>query len=148
VGLITTLFGLVVFLIGIRPDMFGLDRSPIIGFVQIAVFLIGLAIICLGGYFALMGLWKYQIPNLAVEFGVRIVATGYVIAVFAGMADVFGIGSHVLPNVPFFGPWQARGVMLGETLIGIGFLLLIPYSEQRIERLRNLGRKTTPVEKS
>jgi hypothetical protein len=148
VGLIATLFGLVVFLVGIRPDMFGLDRSPIIGFVQIAVFLVGLAIICLGGLLSLMGLWKFQVPSIAVEFGVRIVATGYVVAVFTGMADVFGIGSHVLPDVPFFGPWQARGVMLGEALIAAGFLMLIPYSEQRIERLRNLARKTTPIEKS
>ena len=49
-GMVVTLIGLVVFLIGAQPSIFGLDRSPVIGFVQIAVFLIGLAIICLGGY--------------------------------------------------------------------------------------------------
>ena len=37
-GLTVTLVGFVIFLIGIRPGIFGLDRSPVIGFVQIAVF--------------------------------------------------------------------------------------------------------------
>jgi hypothetical protein len=33
---------------------------------------------------------------------------------FAGMADVFGMGSQPLPNVPYFGPWQVSGVMIGQ----------------------------------
>jgi hypothetical protein len=57
----------------------------------------------------------------------RLVATGFVIAVFAGMADVFGFGSHPLPEVPYFGAWQARGVEIGEVIIAIGFLLMIPF---------------------
>jgi len=127
VGLSLTLIGLVVFLIGARPSLFGVDRSPVIGFVQIAVFLIGLAIICIGGFTSLMALWKNRQPSIAADFGLRMVATGYVIAVFAGMADVFGVGSHSLPGIPYFGAWQARGVELGQAIIGIGFLLLIPY---------------------
>ncbi len=59
------------------------------------------------------------------------VATGYVIAVFAGMADVFGAGSHPLPGVPYFGPWQARGVEIGQVIIAIGFLMLIPFGDHR-----------------
>lgn len=126
VGLILTLAGLIVFLIGARPSVFGLDRSPVIGFVQIAVFLVGLAGICIGGYISLMAMWKGQKPSIAADIGLRLVSTGYVIAVFTGMADIFGFGSHPLPDMPFFGPLQARGVMLGETVILIGFLLLLP----------------------
>jgi hypothetical protein len=126
-GLSLTLTGFMIFMIGARPDFFGLDRSPIIGFVQIAVFLVGLAIMCLGGYLGIMAPWRNQAPSIAMEFGVRLVSTGYVIAVFTGMADVFGFGSHVLPAVPFFGPWQARGVLLGQVIIALGFLLLIPF---------------------
>lgn len=126
-GLTITLIGLIIFLLGARPGLFGLDRSPVIGFVQIAVFLIGLAIICMGGYISLMALWKDQTPSIAADIGLRMVSTGYVIAVFAGMADVFGFGSHLLPEIPYFGYWQARGVMIGEGFIAIGFLLLIPY---------------------
>lgn len=130
-GLTITLIGFAVFLLGTKPSIFGLDRSPIIGFVQIAVFIVGLALICVGGYISLMALWNGQAPSIAADFGLRMVATGFVVAVFTGMADVFGFGSHPLPGVPFFGPWQARGVMIGETLIAIGFLLLIPYGQPR-----------------
>jgi hypothetical protein len=130
-GLILTLIGLLVFLVGARPSLFGVDRSPVIGFVQIAVFLIGLAIICIGGYISLMSLWKNRQPSIAADFGLRLVATGYVICVFTGMADVFGVGSHPLPGIPYFGPWQARGVEIGQMIIGIGFLMLIPYGHIR-----------------
>ena len=50
VGLVVALFGLLIFLVGARPSLFGMDRSPVVGFVQISVFLVGLAIICIGGY--------------------------------------------------------------------------------------------------
>lgn len=125
-GLSTTLAGLLIFLLGARPGIFGLDRSPVIGFVQIAVFLVGMAIICVGGYMSLMALWKGRTPSIAADIGLRLVSTGYVVAVFTGMADVFGFGSHPLPEVPYFGPLQARGVVIGEIIIGIGFLLLLP----------------------
>jgi hypothetical protein len=127
VGLFLVLFGLVVFLIGARPSLFGLDRSPVVGFVQIAVFLVGLAIVCIGGYVSLMAFWQNGDRTIPSEIGSRLVATGYVVAVFSGMADVFGFGSQPPPKVPFFGPWQAIGVQIGEALVAIGFLLLIPH---------------------
>lgn len=129
-GLTVTLMGFLLFLIGVRPGIFGLDRSPVIGFVQIAVFLIGLALICIGGYLSMMALWKKQQPSIAADLGLRLVSTGYVIAVFAGMADVFGLGSHPLPGLPYFGHWQARGVEVGQAIIAIGFLMLIPYKKK------------------
>lgn len=125
-GLLLTLFGLLVFLVGTRPSIFGLDRSPVVGFVQIAVFLVGLAIICIGGYVGLMSFWRNGDSTIAANIGPRLVATGYVVAVFSGMADVFGLGTRVPPLIPMFGPWQATGVQIGEVLITIGFLLLIP----------------------
>jgi hypothetical protein len=130
-GLGFTLFGFLVFLLGARPSLFGMDRSPVIGFVQIAVFLVGLSFICIGGYISLMTLWKDRQRSIAADIGLRLVATGYVIAVFAGMADVFGAGSHPLPGVPYFGPWQARGVEVGQAIIAIGFLLLIPFTRHK-----------------
>lgn len=127
-GLILTLTGFLVFLFGARPGMFGVDRSPIIGFVQIAVFLVGLAIICIGGFISLTSLWRERATSIAADIGLRLVATGYVIAVFAGMADIFGFGSHPLPELPFFGPWQAFGVEIGQAFIALGFFLLLPFS--------------------
>ena len=127
VGLLIVLFGSLVFLVGIRPSLFGLDRSPVVGFVQISVFLVGLAIICIGGYISLIAFWRSRDRTIIADIGPRLVATGYVVAVFSGMADVFGFGTQVRPRVPLFGPWQATGVQIGEALIAIGFLLLIPY---------------------
>ena len=125
-GLLLTSFGLLIFLVGARPALFGLDRSPVVGFIQIAVFLVGLAIVCIGGYICLMSFWRNGNRTIAADIGSRLVATGYVVAVFAGMADIFGLGAQPPPMVPVFGPWQATGVQTGEALITIGFLLLIP----------------------
>jgi hypothetical protein len=126
-GLFITLAGFFIFIVGAKPDWLGWDRSPVVGFVQIAVFLVGLAVICMGGYIGLLALWAGSQRSIAADIGLRLVSTGYVISVFAGMADVFGMGTHPLPGVPYFGPVQATGVVLGEIIIGIGFLLLIPY---------------------
>ena len=128
-GLFVTLTGFFIFIVGAKPAWLGWDRSPVVGFVQIAVFLVGLAIICLGGYIGLLALWGGGQRSIAADIGLRLVSTGYVISVFAGMADVFGMGTHLLPTVPYFGPVQATGVVLGEIVIGIGFLLLIPYRQ-------------------
>jgi len=129
-GLITTILGFLIFLLGARPSIFGLDRSPVIGFVQIAMFLIGLAGMCIGGYISMMALWNGDQPSIAADIGMRLVATGFVIAVFAGMADIFGMGSHPLPDVPYFGAWQARGVEIGESIIAIGFLMMVPFKKK------------------
>ncbi len=124
---IMTLFGLFIFVVGAKPGWFGWDRSPVVGFVQIAVFLIGLALICVGGYVGLVALWGKDQRSIVADIGLRLVGTGYVITVFTGMADVFGLGSQPLPNVPYFGPWQAGGVVAGQMLIALGFLMTIPY---------------------
>ena len=140
-GLTITLVGFLIFLIGARPAIFGLDRSEVIGFVQISVYTIGLALICLGGYISLMAVWKGKDTSIAAEIGTRLVSTGYVITVFSSMADVFGLGSHLLPNIPYFGPMQAAGVVIGETVIIIGFLMLIPQPRANKTK-KNHPRKT------
>ena len=125
---ITTFVGLFIFVVGAKPDIFAWDRSPVVGFVQIAVFLVGLALICLGGYVGLHTLWWGAERTITSDIGSRLVSTGYVIAVFAGLADIFGMGSQSFPAVPYFGPWQASGVLIGQGVITLGFLLMIPFS--------------------
>jgi hypothetical protein len=127
-SLITVVLGLFVFVVGAKPSWFGWDRSPVVGFVQIAVFLVGLALICIGGYVGLVAMWGNEQRSIVADIGLRLVGTGYVIAVFTGMADIFGLGSQPLPAVPYFGPWQAAGVLIGQIVIAVGFLMTIPYS--------------------
>jgi hypothetical protein len=133
-GLSVTLFGLILYLLGVAPNLFNLDRSPVTGFIQIAVFLVGLAFICLGGYTCLNALWNGLEKTILADIGLRLVSTGYVISVASGMADIFGFGTHPLPRIPYFGPYQAIGLILGEIVIALGFLLLIPYPPRKRRR--------------
>lgn len=129
-GLGVTILGLLVFMLGANPALFGLDRSPVVGFVQISVFLIGLAMICLGGYITLNTLWSGRENSIAADIGFRLVSTGYVISFTAGMADIFGLGNQPFPEIPYYGPWQAAGVVIGEVIIAMGFLLLVPHPKR------------------
>ena len=127
IGLGATILGFLIYLLGAEPGLFHLDRSPVVGFVQIATLLAGLGIICLGGYISLAALWNGGQKTIASDIGLRMVSTGYVISVASGMADVFGFGSNIYPAIPKFGIYQQIGVLLGEAVIAIGLLLLIPY---------------------
>ncbi len=124
-----TLIGLFLFIVGAKPNWFGWDRSPVVGFVQITMFLIGLGVICLGGWVGMMALWSGRPRTIVADIGLRLVGTGFVVSTFSGMADVFGMGSQPLPGVPYFGPWQATGVLIGQVVIAIGFLMMIPYGK-------------------
>jgi hypothetical protein len=126
-SLICVGIGLFIFVVGAKPNWFGWDRSPVVGFIQIAIFLVGLALICTGGYVGLSALWGKKQRSIIADIGLRLIGTGYVISVFTGMADLFGMGSQALPDVPYFGPWQAGGVLIGQFVIATGFLMLIPY---------------------
>jgi len=128
IGLGLTLGGFMIFLLGANPGLFGLDRSPVIGFVQTATFSIGLAMLCLGGFISFKTCQREDhTQSLAQDIGIRLVATGYLIALISGMADVFGFGTQAWPALPFFGPRQATGVVAGEFIIAVGFLLYLPF---------------------
>ena len=129
-GLIITFIGLFVFTVGAKPVFYGWDRSPVVGFVQIIMFLIGLALICLGGYLGLHALWWGHGRTIVSGIGSRLVATGFVFSVFAGLADIIGMGSHSFTQIPYFGPWQATGVLIGQGIIALGFLMMIPFRQK------------------
>jgi hypothetical protein len=127
VGLGVTILGFIIYLLGAEPGIFLMDRSPVVGFVQIATFLVGLGFICLGGYISLAALWNGAPKSIASDIGLRLVSTGYVIAVACGMADVFGFGSNNYPQIPIFGVYQKIGVIIGEVVIAVGLLMLVPF---------------------
>jgi hypothetical protein len=126
-SLICVGIGLLIFVMGTKPNWFGWNKAVLVGFIQIAAFLIGLGLICIGGYIGLSALWGKDQRSIIADIGSRLIGTGYVIAVFAGMADVFGMGAQTLPDNPYFGPLQASGVLIGQFVIAVGFLMLIPY---------------------
>jgi hypothetical protein len=126
-GLFLSILGLIVFILGAKPEWFNLSALPVVGFVQVTVLLVGLAVICIGGYIGLAALWGRQEKSIAADIGSRLISTGYVISVFSGLADVFGMSIKDNPKLPFFGPWQAAGVTVGMITIAIGILLFIPY---------------------
>ncbi len=125
IGLLLTLAGYFAVALGAKPEFFGMDRSPVIGFAQTTCFLAGLGVICLGGIICLMSFWPRGYTTLTADFGVRLVATGWLIAVFAGMADVFGIGSHPLSGLVYFGHLQSLGVEIGEFVIAVGLIMMV-----------------------
>jgi hypothetical protein len=131
VGLGVTILGFIIYLLGAEPGIFLLDRSPVVGFVQIATFLVGLGFICLGGYISLAALWNGAPKSIASDIGLRLVSTGYVIAVACGMADVFGFGSNNYPQIPIFGIYQKIGVIIGEVVIAVGLLMLVPFKKPK-----------------
>jgi hypothetical protein len=131
VGLGVTILGFIIYLLGAEPGIFLLDRSPVVGFVQIATFLVGLGFICLGGYISLAALWNGAPKSIASDIGLRLVSTGYVIAVACGMADVFGFGSNNYPQIPIFGIYQKIGVIIGEVVIAVGLLMLVPFTKPK-----------------
>ncbi len=133
IGVVLTLVGLSIFTLGVKPGWFQLDRSPGVGFAQIGVLLFGLGIMCVGGLMGLRSLWQKRQRSIASDIGLRLVATGYVIVFFAAMADVLGLGSQTVQQ-PFFGPVQAAGVVFGEVVIAIGFLMLIPFPTGTMEK--------------
>ncbi len=128
IGIGMVLVGFLIFLLGADPGLFNLDRTPVVGFVQTATFSTGLALVCLGGWISLKACQHSgERQSIAQDIGLRLVGTGYLIALVSAMADVFGFGTQAWPALPFFGPWQAAGVVVGEIIIAVGFLLFIPY---------------------
>jgi len=127
-GVSITLFGLIVFLIGAVPQWFGLDNSDAVGPVQVGVFSVGLVLITYGGTLTLGSLWPPYWRSIAADIGSRLAWTGLVFALAAGLADVFGLGTRPLAySTTFFGYWQQRGVIIGQIVIGIGLVMMIPF---------------------
>lgn len=127
-GLILSFIGLIVMIVGLKSEWFWAYGSPGIGFAQMMLFLLGLALISMGGFMSLNTIWKKEERSILADFGSRFIATGYVIAIFAGLSDHMGI--NVLNSetkLVYFGPWEEIGIEIGMIVIVIGLLMMIPY---------------------
>jgi hypothetical protein len=129
----SVLIGLFLFVIGIDPNIISMDRSPVVGFVQVGVWLFGLAMILFGAYAALRILRNKRSLTLRAEIGERLIATGYVVAAAASLADFIGIGSHKIPEL-IFGPIQIIGLVVGILTAFIGIGLYWPRRNPKLEQ--------------
>lgn len=130
-------FGFLVFVIGIDPGLFGLNRSSAIGFVQIIVLLLGLALMGFAGHLALASFWPKGEKSLLADFGSRTIATGYVVCLFAALADAFGLGTNPMPDV-FLGELQSRGLVIGMVMMLIGLLMCVRWQFPKLARTRGI----------
>jgi len=119
------ILGLLVFLVGINPDLIGMNRSRVIGFIQMGVWLSGLGLLLLGAFLTVRVVRNGRPMSLRAEVGTRLIATGYVISSTASLADFLAIGSHRLPWV-YLGPLQVAGLAGGVVVSLLGVLLYWP----------------------
>ena len=123
-GVAVVVIGFVFFAIGVFPDLIRLGITPGIGLLQIGAFLVGISIMTLGAYIYAYATRHRAMPRrLREDIGLRLMATGVVIAYATGFADVLGIGSHFGADRPLFGLWQAAGVAGGVFVIITGIVL-------------------------
>ena len=94
------LLGLFIFVIGVQPDILGLNRSLTVGFVQIGVWLTGLAILLLASYATVRVVRNGKPTSLRADIGTRLLATGYVVAAVASLADFIGVGAFAVNDKP------------------------------------------------
>jgi len=119
------LIGLIIFAIGVQPDLIGMNRSPIVGFVQVGVWLAGLALLLVSAAATVKVVRNGRPTSLRADIGTRLIATGYVIAAVASLADFISIGAHRMP-LPFFGQVQVFGLVTGVLASLLGLVLYWP----------------------
>lgn len=127
-GIIVSATGLAVIIIGLKPEWFLGTGSLGFGFAQMITFLAGLALLSGGGFMSLKTVWRQNERSIVADFGSRLIATGYVIALFAGLSDYMGINvTGSAEKIIYFGPWEEIGLEIALIVIIIGLLMMIPY---------------------
>lgn len=124
------LLGLFIFVIGVQPDILGLNRSLTVGFVQIGVWLTGLAILLLASYATVRVVRNGKPTSLRADIGTRLLATGYVVAAVASLADFIGVGAQQMPYITF-GPVQVIGLVTGVILSLLGVIFYWPRKQTK-----------------
>jgi hypothetical protein len=123
-GVAVIVLGFSIFIVGVFPDLIQMNITPGTGLLQITVFLFGITLMTLGAYMYIYATrHRAQPRRLREDVGLRLMATGVVIAYATGFADPLGIGSHFGAERPLFGVLQAAGVALSTFIIIVGIFL-------------------------
>jgi hypothetical protein len=121
--------GVVAFMIGIDPDLIGMNITPVVGLAQMSLWLAGLALVLIGGYAAVRTVRNGRPSSLRAEIGTRMIATGFVFSAVASLADYMGIGTQKFPNLSF-GTVQVIGLVFGIAVSLIGLVLYWPRAQE------------------
>ncbi|MFO7664131.1 MAG: hypothetical protein R6X18_16265 [Chloroflexota bacterium] len=133
---IATLYILGLVLIGsaFAAEFTSLGPTPGFGVLQTFFFLAGVTALMMGGYLHLAERRTPDAPrSLQADIGIRLSATGLVLAYVGGFADSISIGTHIQPAFerPFLGPLQWGGIILGLIMILGGMVLYATARGQR-----------------
>lgn len=136
VFLVGDILGFAIFVIGIKPELFGLNRSPVIGYLQVMVYLVGLGLVVLSSLSVEYLLRPNGRPlTIREDIGARVAATGYVLAAVSSAADLIGLGSQPLSKTPSFGVLQSIGLLLGVAIIMVGIFLYYPVRKRKLRKI-------------
>lgn len=117
--------GLILIILSLGAEFFGLDLTPGFGMVQMFQLLVGLTALTLSLFLYIKALRQDTPRSLQADIGVRLAATGLVFSYVTGLSDLISIGTHVEPQFerPFVGPLQLGGLALAVLVILIGLVL-------------------------
>jgi hypothetical protein len=138
VGIALAALGGVLALMGLFPGMTGVNPTTGIGVVQVLLILTGYALLVTGTLIYLKVTFYLRVPsNLGQQIGIRLALTGLLFAALAGLADIFGFGSHSRTETGdiFLGGLQAFGIIASFMVSSFGVLMyaLAGYREMRID---------------
>jgi hypothetical protein len=117
--------GLILIVLSLGAEFFGLDLTPGFGMVQMFQLLVGLTALTLSLFLYIKGLRQDMPRSLQADIGVRLAATGLVFSYVSGLSDLISIGTHVEPQFerPYVGPLQLGGLALAVLVIIAGLVL-------------------------
>jgi hypothetical protein len=132
--IVLAILGLLLVGSAFAAEFTNLGTTPGFGVLQTFFFLIGLTALTFAGYLYLGRHRPSDAPrSLQADIGLRLSATGLVLAYVGGFADSIRIGTHIQPAFerPFIGPLQWGGILLGLMMILGGMLLYATARGQR-----------------
>lgn len=117
--------GIILIILSLGADFFGLDLTPGFGMVQMFQLLVGITALTLALFLYINALRQEMARSLQADIGIRLAATGLVFAYVTGLSDLLSIGTHVMPQFerPFVGPLQLGGLALAVLVIVAGLTL-------------------------
>lgn len=124
--------GMLLVFLAISADLLGFNITRGFGVLQIAQLLLGITALTLSGLLWFHSRRPEGVASLQADIGLRVVATGLVLAYVSGFSDLLQIGTHLVkcdpPAIitncgPYIGAWQVWGIVLGVLFISGGFVL-------------------------